>query len=288
MMRRIGELHYIGLIISEGEMKTFFKISSIFVFTLLLNTSVFSREIEETFKKNIPVGTATMLSVENKNGNIEVKTWDRDEVGITAYKRVKAGSREDAIELMEQLEIVIKVHDDGIEVYTEYPHKRSGRNGGFFSWLMGNSWNTSYSVSYEVNVPEKFDINIQSTNGRVEAFDCNGRIRLGTTNGKIIADNVSGSVRCKTTNGSINASLLQVNEREEMNFSSTNGSVKIYLPEDINADIKARTTNGSINCDMNITEQFSRSKKKLDAVINDGGTYIYVKTTNGSINIREI
>ena len=70
-------------------------------------------------------------------------------------------------------------------------------------------------------------------------------------------------------------------------FFNTNGSIKIYLPEDINADIKARTTNGSINCDMNITDQFSRSKKKLDAVINDGGTYIYVKTTNGSIHIRE-
>ena len=72
-----------------------------------------------------------------------------------------------------------------------------------------------------------------------------------------------------------------------MNFSSTNGSINLYFPEDINADIKARTTNGSINCDLNITEQYSHSKKKMDIVVNDGGTYIYVKTTNGSINIRE-
>ncbi len=268
-------------------MKTSFNSSFLFLFIFILSTPLFSTEIEETFKKTIPVESATLLSIENRNGSIKVLTWDKDEIGITAHKQVRAGSREEAIELMEQLQIGIEVHDDEIEVLTEYPDKRRGKKGGFFSWLMGNSLSTSYSVSYEIKVPEKFDINARSTNGRVEALDCNGRIRLETTNGKVIAENISGSVRCSTTNGSINASLVEVNESEEMNFSSTNGSISVYLPEEINADIKARTTNGSINCNLNVTEQYSRSKKKFDAIINDGGTYIYLKTTNGSIHIRE-
>jgi len=287
MMRETGVSRYIELITSEDKMKTFFSSSFLFLCTFILSNPLFSAEIEETFRKNVPVESATLLSIENRNGSIEITTWDKDEIGITAYKKVRAGSRDDAIELMEQLQIVIEVHDDEIEVFTEYPDRRRGKKGGFFSWLMGNSWNTSYSVSYEIKVPEKFDVNARSTNGRVEALDCNGKIRLETTNGKVIADNVSGSVRCSTTNGSINVSLLEVNDREEMNFSSTNGSISLYLPEDIDADIKARTTNGGINCDLNVTEQYSRSKKKFDAVINDGGTYIYIKTTNGSINIRE-
>ena len=287
MMKRIGALPYTELMNSEENMKTFFNSTLFFLSTLILSAPLFSSEIEETFKKNIPVESATLLSVENRNGSIDIATWDRDEIGITAYKKVRAGNRDDAIALMEQLQVVIEVHDDEIEVFTEYPDKRRDKNGGFFSWLMGDSWNVSYSVSYEIKVPQKFDVNARSTNGRVEAVDCNGRIHLETTNGKIIADDISGSLRCSTTNGSITASLLKVIEREEMNFSSTNGSINLYFPEDINADIKARTTNGSINCDLNITEQYSHSKKKMDIVVNDGGTYIYVKTTNGSINIRE-
>lgn len=268
-------------------MKTFFNSTILFLISLISAAPLFSSEIEETFKKNVKVESATLLSVENKNGNIEITTWDQDEVGITAYKKVRAGSRDEAIELMEQLKIVVEMDGHEIEVYTEYPDKRRGRSGGFFSWLVGDSWNTSYSVSYEIKVPQSFDVNAGSTNGRVEAIDCNGRIRLETTNGKITADNISGSVRCNTTNGSIKVSLVEVNDREEMNFSSTNGSISLYLPRDIDADIKARTTNGSINCNLNITEQYGHSKKHLDAVINNGGTYIYLKTTNGSIHIRE-
>ena len=268
-------------------MKTFFSSSLLFLISLISATPLFSSEIEETFKKTIKVESATLLSVENRNGSIEITTWDQDEVGITAYKKVRAGSRDEAIELMDQLKIVVEMDEHEIEVYTEYPDKRRGRSGGFFSWLMGDSWNTSYSVSYEIKVPRSFDVNAGSTNGRVEAMDCNGRIRLETTNGKIIADHISGSIRCKTTNGSIKVSLIEVNGKEEMNFSSTNGSINLYLPQDIDADIKARTTNGSINCNLNITEQYSHSRKSLDAVVNNGGIYIYLKTTNGSIHIRE-
>ena len=152
---------------------------------------------------------------------------------------------------------------------------------------MGRSGNTGYSVSYEIHVPKKFDLNLQSTNGRLEVMECDGRMRLETTNGKIIANDVSGSIRCNTTNGSITASFIEVTEEEEMSFTSTNGSIKVYLPRHIDADVRARTTNGSIDCDLPIRERSGRSRKSLDAVINDGGMVIYFKTTNGSIHIRE-
>lgn len=269
-------------------MKNSIKILSLIVSAFLVLSSLNARELEETFKKNIPVGTAKRLMLDNRNGNIEIRSWDRDEVEIIAYKKVRASDRETAERLLEELQISITETGDGIEVITEYPDRRSrNSNGGFFSWLMGGSGNRHYSVSYEIRVPVKFDLDISSTNGRLEIMDCSGRLRLETTNGKIIAEDVSGSVRCKTTNGSINVSMIEVDEDEEMSFKSTNGSIKIFLPENIDAEIRARTTNGSISCDLPISEKFSRSRKKLDALINGGGMMIYLKTTNGSIRIRE-
>lgn len=259
---------------------------SLLLSTLFLSP-LFAREIEETFKKNIPVNEATLLTVENKNGSIEIRSWDNDEIEVVAYKKVRADDKETALRLMEELKIVIFERGDEIEVITEYPHSKRNNGGGFWSWVMGRSWNTGYSVSYEIRVPRQFDLNLESTNGRIEVLDCSGRMRLETTNGKIIADDVSGSARCNTTNGSISASFIKVLEQEEMSFSSTNGSIKVYLPRNIDAEISARTTNGSINCDLPVSERYNRSRKKLDAVINDGGMLIYLKTTNGSIHIRE-
>jgi hypothetical protein len=256
------------------------------IFSFLILSCLNARELEETFKKNIPVETAKRLTVDNRNGHIEVLSWDRDEVEIIAYKKVRADDRETAEEMMEGLKISIRETRDEIEVITEYPHRRGRNNGGFFGWLWG-SGNSQYSVSYEIHVPKKFDLDLGSTNGRVEIRDCSGRMRLKTTNGKIVANDISGSTRCKTTNGSITVSMKEVEENDEMSFTSTNGSIKLFLPENIDAEISARTTNGSINCDLPITEKYSRSKKKLEAVINDGGMMIYLKTTNGSIRIRE-
>ncbi len=269
-------------------MKNITRVFIIAFSTFFLLCSLNARELEETFKKNISVDSATRLTVENRNGSIEVRSWDRDEIEIVAYKKVRADDRETAESLMDELKITILETGDEIEVITEYPDRHRKNNGGFFSWLMGGFGNTNYSVSYEIHVPKKFDLDIGSTNGRLEVLDCSGRMRLETTNGKVIADDVSGSLRCKTTNGSINVSMLEVNETEEMSFKSTNGSIKLYLPEKIDAEIRARTTNGSISCDLPITEKYSRSKKKLEAIINDGGLMIYLKTTNGSIRIREI
>jgi DUF4097 and DUF4098 domain-containing protein YvlB len=265
------------------------KIFFLVLLNLILATTLFSREVEETFKKNVPVDGAKRLSLENRNGSVEIRAWDKDEIGVTAFKKVNAEDEDEAVRILEMMEVIIEVSGDEIIITTDYPHsgnKKRG-NGGFFSWLMGGSWGVSYSVSYEVFVPEKFDIDVKSTNGEISVIKCNGRIRLETTNGKIKANDVSGSLRCSTTNGSINASFIEVTETDEMNFTSTNGSISLYLPEDIGAEIKARTTNGSINCDMNVTEHYERSKKSLDVEVNDGGVLIYVKTTNGSINIYE-
>jgi len=53
-------------------------------------------------------------------------------------------------------------------------------------------------------------------------------------------------------------------------------------------DIKAKTTNGSIRCELPIDKSYSRSRKRLEGSINDGGPLIYIKTTNGSVKILEI
>ena len=247
----------------------------------------YAERLEETFKKQIPAENITFLSIENQNGNIDVEGWDQNVIEITAYKRVRASDSELAQELMERLEIDVRISGDRVEVETILPRDHN-KDTGFLSWLFSGHSGSTASVEYSVRIPVKMDLDLNSTNGEITLNKCEGQIDLHTTNGKIIADDIEGSLNCKSTNGSIKAYLNSINPKEDMNFKTTNGSIKLYLPPKTNADLEASTTNGSIQCDLPITSSRSQSRHKLYGEMNDGGPLIYMKTTNGSIRIYEI
>lgn len=265
----------------------FNKISLLLLFTGLINLS-FATSLEETFKKQLSAENVTSVSVSNQNGSIEVESWAKDQIEIIAYKKVRASSREKAEKLMELLEIEIDETGNRVRIETIHPRHSKNRDSGFLSWLFNLGDHGGASVDYIIKVPQKMDLDLNSTNGGLYVSDCEGIIDLRTTNGKIVAENIKGSTNCKTTNGSIKAYLEKVYLKEDMTFRSTNGSIKVYLPGDTNADVEAKTTNGSINCDLPIRGKSKSSKRHFYGEINDGGSLIYLKTTNGSIKIYEI
>ena len=110
---------------------------------------------------------------------------------------------------------------------------------------------------------------------------------MKTTNGGIEVREGKGSVQAKTTNGGIDVELLEFEEDEDMNFRTTNGSIRVYFPENLRADIDARTTNGSVRTDFPIEVRGKFSKRRLKGKINGGGGRIVLHTTNGGIKILE-
>lgn len=245
--------------------------------------TILAGTVEETFKKRIPCTEPKLLTVKNSNGSVKLSSWDAAEVEIVAYKKVRTRSGESAEKLLEKIEIDIEESSHEIFVETIFPRKYTG-SGGIFEWLFGPGGG-SFSVEYEIKIPQKMDLNIESTNGSIIAADVVGRIRLETTNGKINAENVSGAVRSKTTNGSITVRFENTVENEDMFFKSTNGSIRLYLPEKFGAQVDLKTTNGSIKTDfpLSIRGGSSYNKSEFYGKINDGNNSLSCKTTNGSI-----
>ena len=268
-------------------MKNVLSRTLLFILVSGLTTFLLATSLEETFKKQISADDFKLVSVLNQNGSVEVKGWSKDQIEIIAYKKVRAGSQEKAEKLMEYLEINIDESGDHLVIETIQPRRHKDKDSGFISWLLGLGNHANASVDYMIKVPHKMDLDLNSTNGGITVIECEGVIDLKTTNGKIVADNIKGSTNCKTTNGSIKAYLDDVYPKEDMTFKSTNGSIKIYLPGDTNADVEAKTTNGSIRCDLPLHSTNKQSKHHFYGEINDGGSLIYIKTTNGSIKIYE-
>lgn len=247
-------------------------------FTLANSATAIAETIEDTLEKTLPFSAGSRLEVSNTNGDIEILTWDRDEIQIEAHKKVKSSDAERARKAFEALEIIIDETGTGVTIDTDHPRR-------------GPSWwgrDVSMSVHYTIRVPVQADLDLGTVNGKVRVQGVRGELDLHTTNGGITVADAGGHVSARTTNGGIDVELDEVASGEDMTFSTTNGGITLLLPADTQATLTARTTNGGIHTDFPITIQGSVGRNRLEGDLNGGGGTIELRTTNGGIRIREI
>jgi DUF4097 and DUF4098 domain-containing protein YvlB len=250
---------------------------------------LFADEISERFERTYPLASGGQFRLKNTNGAVYITSWERNEVKIEAEKVVRSRDREEALRIMQAIEINIRQRDNYVDVDTRLP--RYGDNG-FWDWLFGGG-GTNIEVTYWITVPPQVQLTAHSVNGKVRAQDISGRAELETTNGRVIVVNATGSVSAETTNGAIEVSLVKVDDGESMRFATTNGRIEAEFPAAFSADISARTTNGHIDCEFPLTVQGRFRRTELEGRIgsaqqeSQGGGRLVLRTTNGSIYIRK-
>jgi len=250
--------------------------TAVCVAALLAPSIAAAETAREQIEETLAFAPGNRLTVTNTNGDIFIEPWDRDEALIVAKKRVKT-RRGDANEALEELRVEIDADGRGIEIDTYYP-----------SWKKLFGWSeVSASVDYDIKVPRRADLNVRTTNGEVEINGINGEIVLRSTNGGLTVSDASGSVSAGTTNGAIQVELDSVDAASEMEFETTNGGIRLYLPADIRTTLSARTTNGTIETDFPVSVRGTYRRNRLEGEINGGGPVLELRTTNGSIRIRE-
>jgi hypothetical protein len=157
-------------------------------------------------------------------------------------------------------------------------------------------------------------INLNDCTGDVDVHTSGGRIKVGRVNGEVIAkssggsisiEHAEGSVSAHTSGGSINVEEISghinahtsggsVTARissqpgNDCKLTTSGGSVNVYLAENINCDVDAKTSGGRVNTEIPVSVTGELRKHALNARINDGGPELYLRTSGGSINIKEL
>ncbi len=242
-----------------------------------------TRTYSKTEVKTFDISPDGKVVIGNVNGSVKVETWDKNQVMLEATKTVRADDQEEADEYFGRLRIEIDHEKDYLEIRTHYPHDGWG---GFWSWLF-HGGSRYGGVEYVLKVPKTITLDAGTTNGNVEVNDVIGGVRGSSTNGQVNMEGVGGPVEGSTTNGNVNVTISSGVEFESIRLSTTNGSIELNCPENINADVSAHTTNGSVSSEFPITVQGSFGGKSLDGRINNGGNRIDLHTTNGSIEINK-
>jgi hypothetical protein len=233
----------------------------------------------------------------NSNGDVHLVSGPAGEITVVAHKHTVAGSEE-------QIHVDYHQSSDGNTLIVSYTP-----SSGFTIGLFGR-----IGVDFEVTVPSQTALNVQNSNGLIDANGITGQITLNssngrvstnggsgqitliTSNGSIQADNASGTVRLKTENGSITVSGVSASGNSTFEtsngsigysgsldrsgtylFHTSNGSIDLTLAADANFQVTSSTSNGGVTSDFGVTS---------GTVGTAPYAQVTLETSNGSISIH--
>jgi DUF4097 and DUF4098 domain-containing protein YvlB len=205
------------------------------------------------------------------NGGVTVLGWSRNEILVRARVESVSQSEAEAKNLAQQVQVQTAAGKI----------KATGPKAANSSW---------WSVSYEVFVPHKVDLSVETVNGGVNAQDLEGRLEFRTLNGGMNLTRLAGDVKGRTTNGGLNVDLVGGAWRGGgLDVETTNGGVNVALPADYSARVQMQTRNGGLRTDFPAAVVGDRHERQtsLDFSIGSGGAPVRVVTTNGGVTLKK-
>ncbi len=256
----------------------------------------------------LAVRPGTRLEVHNMGGDIEVRTWDRNEVRVQAEH-----SSRDRVEIGYG-GVVLKI-------------SASGRRGA------------PHAVDYTITVPTAMDLNLSGTysdvsvegstgritvetvqgdvtvrggrslvtlhsvEGDVVASGVVGRLEVNSTNGEVTVDEAEGEVYVEGVNGDVtlrgirsdNVSATTVNgdivyrgtvrDQGTYRLSTHNGDVTLSVPAATNATVTVSTFSGEFESDFPVTLTGARQGKRFSFTLGSGKATMELESFQGSIRL---
>ena len=241
----------------------------------------------EEFRWSGNVAPGKAIEIKGISGDIEA-TAGSGEVEVVATKHSRRSD-------VSSVNIKVVEHSGGVTICAVYPTDdpnqttscepvrgsvSSENSSGRFSVK-----NNDVNVDFKVRVPAGVDLLARTVNGEINVSSLSSNVVTQTVNGSIKIS-TSGYAEAKTVNGEIYARLGDANWTGPLQFKTVNGAINIDLPPSTNANVEASTFNGEISSDFTLTVLGKYGRRKLTGTIGAGGRELFLKTLNGSINLR--
>ena len=132
----------------------------------------------------------------------------------------------------------------------------------------------------------KGNTNARTSGGSITIERAEGDLDVHTSGGGITVHEVMGTIKADTSGGSIKAYISE-QPRADCSLTTSGGSITVYMAEDTSVDVKAKTSGGSVSTDFPVTLRGEIKRDRLEAKINDGGPLLNLRTSGGSIRIKQ-
>ncbi len=221
--------------------------------------------ISKEFNQSYPLQPGGSFELQNVNGTVEVQGWDRNEVEVRAVKTAKQKESD-----LERVSIEVDAKPDAVSVATRYP-----QNEG-----------VEVTVDYTIHVPHSARVeHIGTVNGTLRIAGVELVEDLHTVNGNIEVFESGGSVHAHTTNGNVHLELAHLQDKTGATAETTNGSLVLAVPSDMQANVEARCLNGNFYSELPITMESTQRPREMHGKLGRGGAPINLRTVNGGIRV---
>src|SRR5256886_5478063 len=237
--------------------------TALYVLFLAMVGAVPGFAVSKEFNQSYPLQPGGSLELQNVNGTVDVEGWDRNEIEVHAVKTAKHKESD-----LERVSIEVDARPDAVSIATHYP-----QNEG-----------VEVAVDYTIHVPHGTRVeHIGTVNGTLRIAGVDSVEDLHTVNGNIEVFESGGSVHAHTINGNVRLELAHLPDKTGATAESTNGSLVLAVPTDLQADVEARCLNGNFFSELPITMASSQRPREMHGKLGHGGAPIHLRTVNGGI-----
>ena len=233
-------------------------------------------ELREEFHQTYNLTPTGRVSLENINGGVQIKVWDRAAVQVDAVKRAYRKER------LNEAQIQVNATEENIRIKTEYPDERQNFRSD------EGRYNNPASVEYTLTVPRKAVLeSVELVNGAIDIDGVEGNVKASSINGKVAARGLMGEAKLSTINGQLQATFMRLDESKPISLNSVNGNVDLIIPSNANASIRAGTVHGGITSDFGLKVKHGEYVgHSMTGQIGTGGPRIKLGNVNGGIQVN--
>ncbi|MBN2379873.1 DUF4097 family beta strand repeat protein [candidate division WOR-3 bacterium] len=234
----------------------------------------------------------TVVEIMTENGEITSTVSESDSIAVTLHLSASGYSEDDAEEHLANIDVNIDTDTVSgrlsVRVYIPQDYKRD------------------YGCDVTLKVPDSVFVDLETSNGKIEAnghrnglniLTSNGEIEISSTagdadletsNGEIDVDRHEGKIEGQTSNGSVTADVIMPINDGYCRFESSNGKIALAVPDSTGAEVTLRTSVGNVDViglNVNISSQ---GDGYLEGSMGTGTGTIYLKTSVGDVTLEKL
>lgn len=226
---------------------------------------------------------AMPITVNQRNGNIEVQGWEQ-ETGLVVAE-VNVWSSSEAIGREIASEVRVQVKDGHIEVEGPDLNRGLGSDGCVRSPVRC----PRYWVNYKIFIPEESNLRLATYTGSISVRAIRGALNLTSTRGQISLSDLAGDVQARTQSGNLLINLTgEAWQGRGLDAETADGRITVGLPEHYSARLDAETLRGHFQSEFSTAPSRRSRGGYLSQELGSGGALVRVKSRNGSILIRRV
>jgi hypothetical protein len=130
------------------------------------------------------------------------------------------------------------------------------------------------------------DADLRTSGGKITIGKVAGAITARTSGGNISIDGAGAGVDAHTSGGNIDATFAE-QPQADSSLSTSGGSIDIRLNPGAAVHVDAKTSGGSVKTELPLTVVGEFKRGRLEGDLNGGGPLLHLRTSGGSIRLKE-